>query len=207
MIPPRQRLSPGHAEGAVAEIPFVGSVAEARRIADSADGDVWLPLEPVCLEPDACLAGIAELVRSRPERRFFIGLNNLHHLALARALADAANAFFFADFLLYVANRHSARFLAMEVPRLAFVYSWIEGGEAGHQALVSALDATLPAARVGDGFSPPLFYSLGCFVRHNRLGKGCDTCMKNYAFELRNGPETFDVRVKDCVTYLFRRRR
>ena len=153
----------------------------------------WLPLPPVIGEERSWEEGLKGLMDAHPDVMFAVGLNNLSHLAIATALSDKPNAWFFADFYLYTANSQTLSFLQERVPRLLFAYWWIEGAA-----------GDIAAVRIASDFRPPLFYSLGCLARHVlNDGKCFDGCPKDFVRDLRQGKKRFQVVVRDCVTYLF----
>jgi hypothetical protein len=141
---------------------------------------------------------VQRLAERHPKTRIAVGLNNMSHLAFADALSERGNAWFFADFFLYAANDRTLSFLRSRIPRFLFAYEWLEqepGGKARPAATV----------RLSREFSPPLFYSLGCFARHSMNDGACfDECPKDFGGELRQGRNRFRLLVRDCVTYLFR---
>ncbi len=159
----------------------------------------WLPLPPVMMErgwTDALRA----LATSFPSTRFAVGLNNVAHVAIAEDLSELANVSFFVDFSLYVANTACRDLLATRVPRLLFAYAWLEGK---NDALAAATTG-IPVVRVAPGFRPPLFYSLGCLVRHvGNRGACLDECPRFFTARVSQGRSRFDLVVRDCVTYLF----
>ena len=167
----------------------------------SLGGLVFVPLPPVMPDDEAWIAALRGLFDAHPKIRFAIGLSNVGHLDLARALAYQERCCFFADFYLYVANRSALSFLVARIPRLAFLYSWIEGDE----TVLADGEATVPAViRIAGSYRPPLFYSLGCYERHAAGGGLCrEGCPKDFNGELRQGRNAFTVVVNDCVTYLF----
>jgi U32 family peptidase len=196
----RARLSPP----AAAPIPFAtGDPArlDLGHLAQHA-GYFWLPLPPVLVEDAAWIRAVSKLAVDHPEARLAVGLNNVSHLAFVSALEACANAWFFADFFLYVANRAALRFLEQRVPRLLFAYEWLEAGEP-----LPPLGGPrgVPTVRVSSEFSAPLFTSLGCFTRHSTYGGRCaPDCPKDFSAGLRQGKNRFRVLVRDCVTYVFR---
>jgi hypothetical protein len=161
------------------------------------------------------IAALAALVDRRPAGRFLVGLGNLAHLAVADALAGRPAVSFFADVHLYAANRWTVDFLARRVPRLRFVYRWLEdaavaaaGGEREDAAAGTdwTAAAAVPVVEVAPGFRPPLFISRGCFAKHVLNGGACfDGCPRDFRVPLRQGGRRFEAIVADCLTYLFER--
>jgi hypothetical protein len=130
-----------------------------------------------------------------------VGLANLSHLALARALEPQGNLGFFADFHLYTANRWTASFLAGSVPRLLFAYRWIEDERADARWQHGA---AVPVVTIAPGFRAPLFYSRGCFAKHVLNGGACPAgCPRDFRTALVQGGRRYEAVVRDCVTYLF----
>jgi putative protease len=163
---------------------------------------VAVPLPTFMADVGPWVEALRALCAEHPGERLLVGLGNPAHLAMARALADQPNVAFFVDFHLYVANRWTAACIAGLVPRLAFVFSWIEGEEADHRGLSQAVGPGL--LRVGTGFRPPLFYSRGCFAKHVLFAGSCPArCPKRFSRQLRQGAAGFEVVVSDCITYLF----
>ena len=198
----RERLAPP----GCAPVPFACGDPREIRVDDLARacGFSFLPLPPVILDESGWLEAVPRLVEENPETRFAIGLNNVAHLAFTDALAAKANAWFFADFSLYVANAGALRVLHDRVPRMLFAYSWIEGDAEDHRALAERAPRDTPLIGISRDFRPPLFYSLGCFARHVMNSSECfDGCSKDFARVIRQGRNVFEVVVRDCVTYLF----
>jgi len=196
MLSHREALAPP----GISPIPFVGgdpAELELPGLAECA-GFHWLPLPPVLLDEAPWIEAVQRLTERHPKTRIAVGLNNMSHLAFADALSERVNAWFFADFFLYAANDRTLGFLRSRIPRFLFAYEWLEqepGGKARRAATV----------RLSREFSPPLFYSLGCFARHFMNSGACfDECPKDFGGELRQGRNRFRLLVRDCVTYLFR---
>jgi putative protease len=195
----RQNLSPP----GQAPIPFVGGDPGDLRIEALAEhaGLRWLPLPPVLLEDAAWMEAVRELAVRHPGTRIAVGLNNVSHLHFATALADIANTWFFADFFLYAANDRTLGYLAAQVPRLLFAFEWLEAPAAPQPGR----ERPVPTLRIAADFSPPLFVSLGCVIRHSMNRGSCpENCPRAHGGELRQGKNRFQLVVRDCVTYLFR---
>ena len=199
----RQDLAPAHDPNDPAPHPFADARAKAEGLAE-VEGYRFLPLAPVARAEDPA-GWVGELLAAHPEQRFAVGLSNLAHLELARALADRPNAFFFADFHLYAANRFTVAFLARQVPRLLFATHWLEGGGEDARELEAA--TAFPLVRVDPGFRPPLFYSLGCPRGQGALRAGgrtgCRDCPGGFDTPLSQGKNRFLLRVRDCTAYLY----
>ncbi|MBU0651098.1 hypothetical protein KKC59_04215 [bacterium] len=154
----------------------------------------FLPLPPVIFDETKFLNTLEKTISSNPDKTFLLGLNNIHHLYYAKKLENLDNVFFFTDFFIYIANRFALSFYLKNIKKLIFSYYWIEDKNTNHN---------LPLLNISNTFNPPLFYSLGCFYKHNMGGKCPNNCKKNYNFELKNQEKSFKVICKDCVTYLF----
>jgi U32 family peptidase len=103
-----------------------------------------VPLPPVMADEAAWLPALEAELTARPGENLAVGLSNVGQLEIARRLAANERVWFFVDFTLYAANRHTVSLLLREVPRVLFMYHWIEGG-----------DGELPSLREGVGESPP----------------------------------------------------
>jgi hypothetical protein len=56
---------------------------------------------------------------------------------------------------------------------------------------------------VDPGFTPPLFYGLGCIAKHVVNDGAClDGCPRNFQAGLRQGKNRFRLVIRDCVSYL-----
>jgi hypothetical protein len=204
LVSQRQRLSPPSR----APVTFVDpdpTRLDAAGLA-SFGGRLWLPLPPVLLDD----TGWEERLRAAASEAaaggacLMIGLNNLSHVSLARALDDEDRACFFVDFYLYAANARTVALLREKVPRLSFAYAWIEGSAVDARLLADE-SAELPVLPVAADFSPPLFYSLGCFARHVLSSGSCpEDCPRDFTREIRQGRNRFQAVVRDCVTWVFK---
>ncbi len=191
----------------VSPVPFVGNDPGALSIDRLPElaGFRWLPIPPVITADGVWSAALRRLAEGHPETRLAFGLNNLSHIELARQLQTQPNAWFFADFFLYMANRRALDLVTRIVPRLLFAYEWLEEGAARPAApAADPVPGAVPLVRISADFTPPLFYGFGCFARHVLNNGQCDdTCPKDFIRELRQGKSRFQVVVRDCITYLF----
>ncbi len=185
-------------------IPFAGGDPSGLVMSGLAEraGFRWLPLAPVLPREAPWIEAVRRLAERHSDTRIAVGLNNVSHLAFVPALSDRGNVWFFADFFLYAANNLTLRFLRSQIPRFLFAYEWLEDDR--ERALPSGGTRPIPTVRLSVDFTPPLFYSLGCFARHSmNEGRCVEGCPKDFAGVLRQGKNRFRVLVRDCVTYLF----
>jgi putative protease len=165
-------------------------------------GRAWLPLAPLVADRGAYENLVVERVSAilTDGGRIVLGLGALHHVELARRLRrlfpEAGEALaFFIDVHLYIANELSYASLASLAPGVEFAYGYLEIEGQAHAAL----------AQVGPGFEPPLFQSLGCFLKHHVAGGACpESCSRRWEGMLADRARKYRVLVEDCVTTLFR---
>ena len=218
-IPPRSSLV-FPMEGLPSGMPF----ATPRLLREGAplpraEGRQWLPLAPLVRDDaayeEAVLARAAAALDAGES--IVLGLDALHHLALAERLVEsladrdgaAGRLLFYIDIHLYAANH-----LALETfaslpwlaPRLAFAYFYLEAGEEELPPLRSAIgEGGIPLGRVDPAFEPPLFLSLGCLRKHHAEGGVCPAdCDRRWTGRLRDRERSYLALVDDCVSMLFR---
>jgi U32 family peptidase len=187
-------------------IPYASLAPGGRVIGKGeAGGLTWFALPPVMQDGAQWVEALRKACAEAPAAPVIAGLSNVTHLAFARELAGVKNLWFFVDFPLYIANIHSYNLCRSLVPKVLFQYSWIEGGEDVHSALVRALPPGSPLVRMDPAFRPPLFHSMGCFAKHVLNAGACfEGCPKDFEEVLTQGSTRFRVVVRDCVTYLLR---
>jgi len=226
-------------EGLKAGLPFATPRVLSERLPLPAfEGRSYLPLSPLVADWPSYAGLLRERVRLELEagHRLVLGLDALHHIAFARELLssglDASGLSFFGDVHLYAANRLSRAVYSRFVPRLDFIYEYLElpffseerpkkgyfedetlpGAEAPDAGEAAAppepegspLRAPL-GAPVGEGFEPPLFISRGCFMRHHLGGGSClPSCQKRLRLRLADRGRRYVLLVEDCITMLFR---
>jgi U32 family peptidase len=194
-------------EGLATGMPF----ATARDLAQGATppmwgGRSWLPLAPLVFDREAYALLVerraAEILASGA--CLSVGLGALHHFATARRLRalfpeSGGRLSFFLDFNLYIANHLAWSNLSSLVEGVEFAYRYLE------------IDAESPdtdechLAPIGPGFEPPLFQSLGCFLKaHLAQGRCPSPCGKTWTGLLSDRDRRYRVLVEDCVTMLFR---
>ncbi len=172
-------------------------------------GASWLPLAPLACEVEEYeeLARARILAELSAGSTLFVGVSSTRQVALARRLVDEAGEglprlAFFLDVHLYVANRLALAAYDSLVPRLAFAYAYLE---APFEPAIAALPGLPPLAPVGEGFTPPLFLSLGCLKKHHACGGSCPPdCGKRWAMKLADRDRRYAAIVEDCVSMLFR---
>ncbi|MBU1219991.1 U32 family peptidase [Myxococcota bacterium] len=159
------------------------------------DNITFIPLKPVVKDNDNYYEELANLLETDKKRKYIIGINNISQLSLIEKYKDIL---FFGDIYLYTANYHACRFYAsLSDGRLISLYQWIEQGEDP-----GLNDCCLPLIPVSPAFRRPLFYSLGCYKKHN-MGYSCSGCNKEGIYKLRNRSRKYDVIVYNCITYMF----
>ncbi len=193
---------------AMSPIPFVGNDPGGLTVEQLPEqaGFRWLPIPPVIAAEKEWCGTLRRLIEGNASVQFALGLNNLSHIEIARSLDGLANAWFFADFYLYMANTRAVELLSRLVRPLLFAYEWLEEGDSRpvERPAAGIVAGAVPLLRITGDFRPPLFYSFGCFARHVQNNGHCyDTCPKDFRNELRQGKSRFEVVVRDCVTYLF----
>lgn len=159
------------------------------------DNVTFIPLKPVVKDSDTYYKELNNLLETDKGRRYVIGINNISQLSLVEKYKDVL---FFGDIYLYTANYHACRFYAsFSDGRLVSLYRWIEQEEDS-----ANIDCCLPLIPVSSKFKRPLFYSLGCYKKHN-LGQSCSGCSKEGFYQLKNRSRTYDIIVFNCITYMF----
>lgn len=195
------------------ELPQGSPFATARDLKDASDlkvasglpswgGRSWMPLAPLVADREAyALAVKARVAAVLGEGlSLSIGLGALHHFPLARELLElhpeAGNRLaFFLDISLYVANSLAQKNLSSLLPSIEFAYGYVEA------------KGRFPArlAEIGSDFEPPLFQSLGCYLKHHIANGVCPSpCAKTLSVQLSDRDRRYRVLVEDCVTTLFR---
>ncbi len=156
---------------------------------------VFVPLKPVIKDSDLYISEFIDLVKAHPDKTFVAGLNNISHFTLIEKAPS--NVLFFCDIFIYAANSFALEFIkSASAGKIISVFSWIERddipGLTGHG---------IPLLKISENFKRPLFYSLGCYKKHNH--EDCRNCTKEGVYHLENRKRHYKVIVKDCVTYMF----
>lgn len=196
LAPFKKRLSfAQHDHIPFAHLKDLGSVSSFKTF----EGHRVIPLLPVLPNEKAYFEALEKLIENFPQEKFLIGLNNLGHVAWAKSQTNKEQLRFFADFYIYNANSSTLEFIKELLPDLAFAYKWVEGP-------VSFPSSPFPLIKAEDSAELPYFISLGCFEKHNVLGGKCPNhCGKRYSHVLKNGPNNYQVLVRDCITYMRRK--
>jgi putative protease len=169
-------------------------------------GRSWLPLAPLVSDREGYAAVAEEAAASLLDSgaAIAVGIGALHHVPIARSLRSrfggaGSRLAFFLDVNLYVANDLAYASLASLVPGIEFAYRYLE---IGSEAFLQFGDRIADA---GPGFEPPLFQSLGCFLKHD-IAKGVcpKDCSRAYSAVLSDRERRYRVLVEDCVTTVFR---
>ncbi len=143
-----------------------------------------------------------------------IGIDALHHVALAKKIVKSAASKqrshllgFYGDIHLYVANPLTLAYFSQAIPRFLFAYRWIEG-EKSTGPLESPDSAKSPGmpllVDVGPGFNPPLFLSKACLLRHHLGGGSCPMpCGKKMNSTIKDRDRRYVTVVEDCISMMF----
>lgn len=218
-VPARGTLVPSNER----PVPFVTSFERLSPAhLASIGGQVYLPLAPVVFDEERYFRGLETFLDAHPKLVFALGLSNAAHLGRVPALAQRENVRFYIDYGLYCANRASYTFFVRTVPKLLFVYSWIEEREPagaahcgsglgpGAAGSTDAGSIGLPPTGPPDAaFRPPLFISRICPRRH-AFDEACMTCRRgtqegdaSQPLSLEQNGGIFEIATRDCVTYVF----
>jgi hypothetical protein len=167
-------------------------------------GRSWLPLAPLVADRTGYALLVMERVKSllNSGNHIVLGLGALHHFPIARRLRalfpDAGERLgFFLDINLYIANYFAYASLTSLVTGIEFAYRYLE--------LECKTEGETFLAPIGPAFEPPLFQSLGCFIKHHIAKGACPSpCGRAWSAELSDRDRRYRIIVEDCVTMLFR---
>jgi hypothetical protein len=167
---------------------FINDIEEIERLAYF-DKMTFIPLPPFGVT-DKYVNLLKKSIEEHKDRTFVVGLNNIAHLSIANELSGNANVSTFIDIYFYAANSYALK----SIPKLLFFYGWVENSPFDHP-----LSVTVKLKK-----DLPYMISKGCYHKHVLSNGECPKkCKKNYTYELKENKNTFDVIVKDCITYLF----
>jgi len=168
----------------------------------------YLPLMPVNFNSAEYLSNVKNLILMYPDERFVIGLNNIGHIPWAQDLASNPRISFFIDYGIYIANHYTYEYLAERIPRIEFGYFWIEGSIDDYYLFLEKTTAVskpeFPTYFIEKEFSPHLFLSRGCYTNMLHGGICPNECPKNFTYHLSQKDRVFNVKVEDCLTWLFK---
>ena len=173
------------------------------------DGRSYFPLAPVVFDTGRYFREVIDFIRNHEETDFVLGLCNPAHIFRTKELSELDNVSFFIDYGLYCANTAAFRYFTERIPRLRFVYYWIEGTEKDMNRLEESATSAGRSPQLtvaGEDFKPPLFISRSCIRRH-ALGGRCGECGKSgiKAIELKQQQNEFIACSRECITYLIQK--
>ncbi len=152
---------------------------------------VYITLPPITFDEKALWNKVLENIE--PYKKVTIGLNNISQIRFAKAHPEHD---YFADIYLYLSNRFTLELLNNEIPNLIGGYLWFERNSYSH---------TWPFKPTITNYEPPYFISRTCY-RHDALGLPCKGCKRHDDFKISQAPDTFTVKVRDCITVVRRDR-
>lgn len=121
-----------------------------------------------------------------------IGLNNIAQVRFAKEHPEFD---YFADVFFYLSNRFTAMEIAQQVPTLVGGYLWFERQEKS---------GSWPfEPTIVKGFEMPSFISRTCY-RHDCRGESCKGCRMNWDYKISQSPDSFTVKVRNCLTVVQR---
>ena len=141
---------------------------------------------------------LKEFATAHPHKQFLVGINNMSHIPECKRLQEISNISFFVDIYIYVANQYTIEFLQKGLSKIVFAYYWVEGDH----YVATSKKSPLPLIDCQDKGGLPYFISRGCYHKHNH--GGCPKkCKKDFKEQLNNGPRSFEVHTKNCLSFLF----
>jgi putative protease len=179
---------------------FLGGSADADSLARTGDA-VFVPLKPVVSDHETGYFGALDrFLGNNPGLTMYIGVNNLHHLAIVREWENYPHVYSFIDFFFYLANAAAVRFVLTRLSKVAFGYYWIEGGEEDRIALQK--ETGFPLFGTGATFTPPYFYHAGNFSRESQ-GLYSKERGNDETYPFRHDRFQFEAVSKNGFTYIF----
>ena len=152
---------------------------------------VYITLPPITFDEKALWNKVLENIE--PYKKVTIGLNNISQIRFAKAHPEHD---YFADIYLYLSNRFTLELLNNEIPNLIGGYLWFERNSYSH---------SWPFEPTVTNYEPPYFISRTCY-RHDALGLPCKDCKRHEDFKISQAPDTFTVKVRNCITVVRRDR-
>lgn len=158
---------------------------DARKI----DGRTYFTFPPITFTEERTFDQM--LKAAKGHESVTIGLNNIAQVRFAKSHPEFD---YFIDIFLYLSNRFTALELLKEVPNLVGGYLWFERGEKS---------GTWPFEPTIAYYEPPVFISRTCY-RHDAMGLSCTGCSMHEDFHIEQAPDTFTVKVRNCITVVER---
>ena len=155
------------------------------------DGRTYITLPPVTFREREVWNEALEKVKGL--KNVTIGLNNISQVNFAKEHPEYS---YFADIFLYASNSFAASLMERIIPSFIGGYLWFERKE---------YTSPWPWKPTVTDFEPPFFISRTCF-RHDAMGKSCKECTRNADFHISQFPDTFTVKVRNCMTIVERNR-
>ncbi|MBN2737408.1 MAG: U32 family peptidase [Spirochaetales bacterium] len=132
---------------------------------------IFIPLSPLSLCGDLTPQSIEVFAKKHEDSNILIGLNHYYQIEAFKPLFLLKNCFFFCDYLFYTANTWTARMLMNSIPKLLWIYYWIEDTQSQSMEFIRSYPQ-YPFKLIEASFSPTLFISRFCFSL-NSLDEDC----------------------------------
>jgi len=160
---------------------------KAKRI----DGRTYFSFPPITFTEEKTFEEMLKAVKGH--ENVTIGLNNIAQVRFAKSHPEFD---YFIDIFLYLSNRYAALSLLDEIPGLVGGYLWFER---------STKEGQWPFEPTVTDYEPPVFISRTCY-RHDAMGLPCTGCSMKEDFSILQAPDTFSVKVRNCITVVERNR-
>ena len=160
---------------------------EPKRINDR----VYITLPPVSFDERALWDKVINNIKSYD--KVTIGLNNISQIIFAKSHPEYD---YFADIYLYCANKYTSEVFKREIPNYIGGYLWFER---------NSYISPWPVKPTIANYEPPYFISRTCY-RHDAMGLPCKGCKRCEDFKISQAPDTFTVKVRNCLTVVTRDR-
>ncbi len=169
----------------------------------------YIPLMPVLFNSTDYFTRLKKIIEDNPDSFFVLGLNAIGHFEWAEYFKNNENVSFFIDYGLYIANHRTYRFFAERIPRIDFGYFWIEGSLKDYRTFSQSIQTTngknFPVYFIEETFSPHLFIGRSCYTSMLNGGTCPPHCTMDFTYPLTQGSRNYQVAVKDCITWLFKK--
>ena len=146
-------------------------------------------MPPVSFNERALWDRVIEKIK--PYEKVTIGLNNISQIRFAKEHPEHD---YFADIYLYCANKYTADLFKREIPNYIGGYLWFERDN---------YNEPWPIKPTIANYEPPYFISRTCY-RHDAMGLSCKDCNGHEDFKISQAPDTFTVKVRNCLTVVKR---